>query len=65
MNSRASWVSVITASVFAAALALLAAPAGPASAGGAQRAAALTASTSPPPSLPLATGGPRHPRGPG
>ena len=64
MNSRASWVSVITASVFAAALALLAAPAGPASAGGVQRAAALTPSTSPSPSLPLATGGPRHPREP-
>jgi polygalacturonase len=70
MNSRASWVPVITVAVSAAALALLAGPAGAASASatGAQRAAALTRSTWQSQGLPVATGDPRYtpePRLPG
>ncbi len=66
MNSRASWVSVITAAVCAIALTVLAAPAGLASvsATGARPVATLTTSTSPSQVLPVATGDPRHPRQP-
>jgi polygalacturonase len=69
MNRRASWVSVITAAVSATALALLAAPAGLASAAtsaatsAAQPAATLTTAASPQ-GLPVATGDPRRPRQP-
>jgi polygalacturonase len=66
MNSRAPWASVMTAAVSAAALALLAAPAGLASASapGAGRTASLTTSTPPSRGLRVATGDPRHPRKP-
>jgi polygalacturonase len=64
MQPSASSVSVITAAVCAAALTLFAAPAGPASAAGAQPAAGFTASSSPRSDLPLATGAPRLRREP-
>lgn len=65
MNSWTSRVSVTTAAVGAAALALLGAPAGLASASdSAQPAATLTRGTSPPQNLPVATGDPRQPRQP-
>jgi polygalacturonase len=64
MNRRASWVSVITAAACATGLALLAAPAGLASASAVRPAATLTTAATPSQALPVATGDPRHPRQP-
>jgi polygalacturonase len=66
MNRRVSWVSVFTAAVCAAALALSAAPAGLASAATSttRGTGALTTAVSPSQPLPVATGDPRHPRQP-
>jgi polygalacturonase len=66
MDTRASWVSVITAAVCAVGLGLLAAPTGLASAAVTSegRTARLTTSTAPSQDLRVATGDPRDPREP-